>query len=68
MVLMTAGEVAAIVYACLAFHHRGYDRGKTDGYSEGYEAGKRDEGNWWMNLEYETVKMQKQIWKEEAEW
>jgi hypothetical protein len=51
----------------LLFHRRGYQSGVKDGYAQGYEAGKRDEGNWWLRLEYETLEARKEIWREEAE-
>jgi len=60
-------ELAWTAGTIIASHARGYQRGRDEGYLAGFEAGQTRADQWWMDLEYETLKASKEI-KDEERW
>src|SRR5882724_9003928 len=64
------GAISAVIFLALLvalIRDAGYKAGVKDGYAIGYGAGKRDEGNWWLELEHDTLQVREKIWREEAQ-
>lgn len=64
--LVPIGIVAVNISIAVAFHERGYRRGRKAGYDEGYEIGRIAANNWWIGSEAEVEQARRQIWKKEA--
>lgn len=70
-VSLFVGELIVIVVLLLAFHERGYRRGRKRGFHEGveigYTRGHQDADNWWFGAEQQVDRERQKTWKEGTE-
>lgn len=69
LIALCVSELIAVVSLLLAFHERGWRRGRKQGLREGHEAGyergRQDECNWWQGIEQQADRERQKMWKEE---
>ena len=56
------GQLAVFVFLLLYFHHLGEKIGYKRGRDEGYNLGRIDADNWWMEIELQAEQARRKIW------